>query len=92
MYYTTRAQVNNSDTISFLHMETFQIPSVSGAHGERQQNIRISLPVINGRRGPWPCEGSMPQHRGMPGPGSGNEWVGEQGGGGGHRGLLEGKL
>ena len=24
-------------------------------------------------------EGSMPQYRGMPGPGSGNGWVGEQG-------------
>jgi hypothetical protein len=31
----------------------------------------------NGRRGPWSCEGSMPQYRGMPGLGSG--WVGEQG-------------
>ena len=34
----------------------------------------------------------MPQYRGMPGPGSGNGWVGEQGKGGGDRGFLEGKL
>jgi hypothetical protein len=27
--------------------------------------------VINGRRGPWSYEGSMPQYRGMPGPGMG---------------------
>jgi hypothetical protein len=36
--------------------------------------------VINGRRGPWSCEGSMPQYRGMIGPGMG---VGELGDGGG---------
>jgi hypothetical protein len=30
-------------------------------------------------RGPWSCEGSMPQYRGLPGPGSGSGWVGEQG-------------
>jgi hypothetical protein len=29
----------------------------------------------------------MPQFRGMPGPGSGGGWVGEQGGGIGYRGL-----
>jgi hypothetical protein len=26
--------------------------------------------VINGTRGPWSCEGSMAQYRGMPEPGS----------------------
>jgi hypothetical protein len=35
--------------------------------------------VGNGRRGPWSCEDHMPQYRGMPGPGSGSGWVGEQG-------------
>jgi hypothetical protein len=34
---------------------------------------------IIGRRSPWSCEGSMPQCRGMPGPGYGSGWVGEQG-------------
>jgi hypothetical protein len=33
----------------------------------------------------------MPQCRGMPGPGSGSGWVGEQGGGEGDSGVLEGK-
>ena len=33
---------------------------------------------IKGRRGPWSYEGSMPQCGGMPGLGSGSEWVGEQ--------------
>jgi hypothetical protein len=28
---------------------------------------------------PWSCEGSMPQCRGMPGPGSRSGWAGEQG-------------
>jgi hypothetical protein len=32
---------------------------------------------INGRRGPWSCEGSMPQCRGMPGWGGRNACVGE---------------
>ena len=52
----------------------------------------MALSVINGRRGPWSCEGSMPQYRGMPGPGSGNGWVGEQGQGEGDSGhvFLEG--
>ena len=48
--------------------------------------------VINGRRGPWFCEGLMPQCRGMPGPGSGNVWDGEQGEKQGDRASLEGKL
>jgi hypothetical protein len=33
----------------------------------------------------------MPPCRGMPGPGSGSGWVGEQGEGGGGMGFLEGK-
>jgi hypothetical protein len=45
--------------------------------------------IINGRKGPWSCEGSMPQCRGMPGPGSGSGWVGEQGEGEGDRGFGE---
>ena len=45
-----------------------------------------------GKRGPWSCEDSMPQYRGMSGPGSGSGWVGEQVEGGGYRGLLERKL
>jgi hypothetical protein len=49
------------------------------------------LVVINGRRGPWSCEGSVPQYRGMPGPGSGSGWVGEQGEGRGNRGFSEQK-
>ena len=48
--------------------------------------------MINGRRGPGSCEGSMPQYRGMPGPGSRSGWVGEQGYGERNRGFLEGKL
>jgi hypothetical protein len=34
----------------------------------------------------------MPQYRGMPGPGSWSEWVGEQGEREGYRGFLERKL
>jgi hypothetical protein len=30
-------------------------------------------------RGPWTCEGSMPQYMGMPGQGSRSGWVGERG-------------
>jgi hypothetical protein len=37
------------------------------------------LLVIIGRRSPWSYEGSMPQCKGMPGPGSRSGWVGEQG-------------
>jgi hypothetical protein len=32
-----------------------------------------------GREAPWSCKLYMPQYRGMPGPGSRNGWVGEQG-------------
>jgi hypothetical protein len=35
--------------------------------------------IINGRRGAWSCEDSMPQYRGLLGPGSWSGWVGEQG-------------
>jgi hypothetical protein len=34
----------------------------------------------------------MSQYRGMPGPGSGNGWVGEQREGAGDRGFMKGKL
>jgi hypothetical protein len=47
--------------------------------------LEISLAI------PWSCEGSMLQHRGMPGPGSRSEWVGMQGEGGEDRGFSEGK-
>jgi hypothetical protein len=49
--------------------------------------------VINGRRGPWFCEGLMPQCRGMPGQGvSGSVgWVdGGSGSGWGSRGREDG--
>jgi hypothetical protein len=52
----------------------------------------ILLQVESPPRVPWSCEGSMPQYRGMPGPGSGSGWVGEQGEGSGERGFSEGKL
>jgi hypothetical protein len=48
--------------------------------------------AINGRRGPLSCKDSMPQYRRMLVPGSGSGWVGEQGEGGGYRGLSERKL
>ena len=37
--------------------------------------------------GPWSCEGSIPQYRGMPGPGSRSGWDG-----GTYRGFGEGRL
>jgi hypothetical protein len=40
---------------------------------------------------PWSCKDSMPQYRGMPGPGSGSGWVGDRGRGG-DRGFSERKL
>jgi hypothetical protein len=48
--------------------------------------------IINGRRDLWSSDGSVPQYRGMPGPGSRSGWVGEQEEGGGDRGFSEGKL
>jgi hypothetical protein len=42
--------------------------------------------LVPGSSGPWSCEGSMHQCGGMPGPGSGSGWVGEQGEGGGDSG------
>ena len=40
-----------------------------------------------GREAPWSCKLYMPQYREMSGPRSGSGWVGEQGMGGGYRGL-----
>jgi hypothetical protein len=39
----------------------------------------MALLDINGKRGPWSSEDSMPQCRGMPEQGSRSGWVGEQG-------------
>ena len=47
------------------------------------------MAAISGRKGPWSCEDSRPQYKGMPRLGSGSGWVGEQGGG---RGFSERKL
>jgi hypothetical protein len=52
---------------------------------------RMALSVINGRRGPWASESSMPQCRGMSGAGSGRGWVGEQGEEGEDRGFSKRK-
>ena len=41
---------------------------------------------------PLSCEGSMPQYKGMPGPGRGSGWVGEHMEEEGNRGFSEGKL
>jgi hypothetical protein len=48
----------------------------------------VALLVINGRRGPWSCEDSMPHYRGRPGTGTGvgglvskGNWGGDEGGG-----------
>jgi hypothetical protein len=42
----------------------------------------MALLDIRGRRSPWSCEELMPQCRGIPGQGSRNGWVSEQGEGG----------
>jgi hypothetical protein len=47
--------------------------------------VEDGLVSINGRKGPWSCEGSMPQYRGMPGPGTGVGGLGSRG-----RGVEEG--
>jgi hypothetical protein len=52
---------------------------------------RMILSVINGRRGPWFCEGSIAHYRGFPGPGSRSGWVDGQRVWGWLRGVLEGK-
>jgi hypothetical protein len=39
----------------------------------------MAYSVINGRRGPWSCEGSILQYRGMPGPGMGMGGFGSRG-------------
>jgi hypothetical protein len=38
----------------------------------------MALWDINERRGPWSCEGSVPQYRGIPGQGSRSGWLSEQ--------------
>jgi hypothetical protein len=43
--------------------------------------------TAQGGEAPWSSKLCMPQYRGVPGPGDGSEWVGEQGRGG-YRGLL----
>jgi hypothetical protein len=48
--------------------------------------------AINGKRSPWSYEDSMPQYRGMPGPGIRSGFVGEQGEVGWNRGFSERKI
>ena len=52
----------------------------------------MTLWDISERRGPWPCEGSMPQCREMPGQGSRSGWDGEQGEGGCDRKVFGGEM
>jgi hypothetical protein len=51
----------------------------------------MALSVINGMKGPWSCEGSMPQYREIPRQGSRSGWVVEQEEGGGNKGFSERK-
>jgi hypothetical protein len=55
------------------------------------KEIKAVIKNLPSRRGPWSCEGSMPQYRGMPGPGMRVGGLGS-GGGGWDRGISEGKL
>jgi hypothetical protein len=52
-----------------------------GTHGSRCICSRgcSSRSSMGGEALPWSCEGSRPQCRGVPGPGSESGWVGEQG-------------
>jgi hypothetical protein len=52
----------------------------------------MTLWDINERGGPWPCEGLMPQCRGMPRQGSRSGWVNEQGEDGWDREGLGGEM
>jgi hypothetical protein len=51
----------------------------------------MALLDINGRKGPWSCEGLIPQCRGMPEQGNRSGWVGEQGEGEGDREFSDGE-
>jgi hypothetical protein len=72
---------------------------ISGGVRERTEGAEGALSGINGRGGPWSCEGLVPQGRGMLGQCGRNGWVG---GGAPHRsrvrrwgwdrGFAEGKL
>jgi hypothetical protein len=48
----------------------------------------MAYSVINVKRDPWSCEGSMLQYRGISGPGSKSGWVGVQGDRGGDKGRV----
>jgi hypothetical protein len=50
----------------------------------------MALSGISGRRGPWSCEGSVPQCREMPGQGGRSEWVGRWVGAHPHRSRRRG--
>jgi hypothetical protein len=52
----------------------------------------MALWDISERRGPWFCEGWIPQCRGMPGQGSGNGWLSEERDGGWDRGIFGGEM
>jgi hypothetical protein len=63
-------------------------PELPGTKTTNQRKHMVGLMAPDayvaedGKRGPWSCDGSKPQCRGMPGPGSGSGQVGEQGEGG----------
>jgi hypothetical protein len=63
----------------------------SGTHVSSQYVAEDDLVSHQWEEKPWSCEGSMPQYRGMPGPGSLCVWVVEQGEGRGDRGFSGGK-
>jgi hypothetical protein len=46
---------------------------------ELQKYMHLMKPSLE-REAHWTCKLYMPQYRGMPGPKSGSEWVGEWGG------------
>ena len=58
--------------------ERLQPIKITFTQGWSQQPMGKSL-LKSKDADPWSFEDHMPQYRGMPGPGSGSGWVGEQG-------------
>jgi hypothetical protein len=81
-YQVTRESNQELKGSATLKVEQYELIStlrarVSSCICSRRWPSQPSL----GREAPWSSKLYMPQYRGMPGPRSRSEWVGEQGGG-----------
>jgi hypothetical protein len=72
--------INTHKFCNFMHQSRYHYGNECGCSSGKWKSRYSYIIGFSKEHFPWYCEDHMPQYKEMPGPGSGSEWVGEQGG------------